>query len=99
MKTLLLRLDDHLDRQLIQVCRQEGYQKTGIIRKLIRDFVASHSAALDPVLEAAAFGIDMTRLQDNLQKTPTERLKNHEQAASFAVKLRSAGSRSKNDPI
>ncbi len=90
MKTLLLRLDDELNRQLTQVCLQDGYQKTGLIRKLIRDFVSSHLATSDPLAAAESFGLDLRRLQDNLKKSPTERLKNLKKAVAFAEKLRSA---------
>lgn len=39
MVAMTLRLDNQLARQLTLVCKERGYKKSGIIQKLIRDFL------------------------------------------------------------
>ncbi|HEX5035678.1 MAG TPA: hypothetical protein VFX30_00780 [bacterium] len=90
MKGLFLRLEDQLDRDLNEVCRREGYKKSGLITKLIRDFIRSADKPRDPVREAQDFGIDISLIDENLKKTPTQRLRDAEQAAAFVEALRRA---------
>ena len=74
MKGLFIRIDPTLDRELTELCRHEGYKKSGVIQKLIRDFLQRKRSSQDSVRAAAEFGIDTTLLSQNLQKTPTQRL-------------------------
>jgi hypothetical protein len=90
MKGIFLRLEDRLDRSLSEICRREGYKKGGLITKLIRDFVQSANKQPDLVREAQDFGIDMSLIDENLKKTPTQRLRDVEQAAAFVETLRKA---------
>ena len=46
---------------------------------------------IDPVEEAKEFGIDVTLLPERLQRTPTERLEDHNNALAFVEELRKAG--------
>ena len=93
MKALFLRIGDDLDQQLAEVCKREGYKKSGLVTKLLVEFFKHHTTGRDPVAEAQAFGIDTTLLAHNLQKTPTERLSDHAQFESFVQEARKAGAK------
>lgn len=43
MEAFTLRLEPDLAKQLDQVCRNEGYTKTGLVKALIRDFLGKRS--------------------------------------------------------
>lgn len=91
MKGLFVRIDPRLDRELTELCRREGLKKSGVLSRLIGQFVKEHRGALDPVREAEEFGIDTTLLYGNLQKSPTERLRNHERFHAFVEEARKQG--------
>jgi hypothetical protein len=86
MKGIFLRIDPKLDRQLNQFCIREGYKKSGLIAKLIREFLEGKRE--DPIQRAKNFGIDITLLEDNLKKNPTERLREHASFHESAEKIR-----------
>lgn len=44
MTALTLRLEDTLARRLDKACRENGYNKTGLIKKLIKDFLGCGAA-------------------------------------------------------
>ena len=44
MEAFTLRLEQGLAKQLDQVCRSEGYTKTGLVKALIRDFLGKRSS-------------------------------------------------------
>ena len=51
----------------------------------------------DQVLaRAAAYGIDLTLLEESLKRTPTERFLRNQAAAEFVQELRKAGERHRN---
>lgn len=91
MKPLFIRIDDELDQRLSELCRREGYKKGGVISKLIRSFLDQQKKDRDPIEEAKEFGIDLTLLHSNLQKSPTERLQDHARFHEFVEELRRAG--------
>lgn len=93
MKGLFVRIDEDLDGRLTHICEQEGYKKTGLITKLIRDFLNQHPASRDPIREAQEFGIDTTLLASSLEKTPTERLRDHAHLYAFIQEAKKAGKR------
>lgn len=39
MPAMTLRLDDSLAKKLDRICHKKGYKKTGVITRLVRDFV------------------------------------------------------------
>ena len=90
VKGTFLRLDDQLDKDLTEICRREGYKKSGLIIKLIRDFVQAPGRQRNPVQKAKDFGIDTSLIEENLKKTPSQRLRDLEQAATFVETLRKA---------
>lgn len=45
MEAFTLRLEPALAKQLDQICRSEGYTKTGLVKSLIRDFLNKRSAS------------------------------------------------------
>lgn len=90
MKGLFLRIDPDLDRRLSEACREQGLKKGGLITRLILDFLQTQSLPDDPIGEAEKFGIDMSLVRENLKKTPTERLRDAEQALAFVESLRAA---------
>ncbi len=91
LKGVFIRLDDRLDRELTDFCRNHGYKKSGLISKLIRDHIEQKTGPRDPIREAQEFGIDLTLIDENLKKTPLERIRDHEQAHKFAEALKQAG--------
>lgn len=91
MKGLFIRINDDLDQRLAKVCKKEGYKKVGLVTKLLSDFLQRHSEGQNPITEAQEFGIDTTLLAQNLQKTPTERLRDHAQFEAFVQEARKAG--------
>jgi len=95
MKGLFIRLDDETTRVLNEVCRREGYQKTGLITKLIRDFANAAEGDRGGIRKAEEFGIDMSLIEENLKKSPTERLRDHARAYAFVEALRGAKRRQK----
>ena len=44
----------------------------------------------DPIQRALWYGVDLTLLQENLRRTPTERLENHRRALEAVEALRKA---------
>ncbi len=38
MTSFTLRLDDSLNRELDQICENEGYTKTGLIKNLVKNY-------------------------------------------------------------
>lgn len=48
------------------------------------------SVPTDPLERAVWYGIDLTLLQENLRRTPTERLERHRQALLAAEAMRKA---------
>ena len=93
-KGLFLRLPEELDAQFTAFCEREGYKKSGLITKWIRDLVAAQGLD-DPIREAEAYGIDLSLLRANLRKSPTERLRDHAGAQAFTAALRRAGQEKK----
>ena len=91
MKGIYLRIDDKLNRDLTQLCRKEGFKKSGLINKLIQQFLAQWKKGGDPLVEAQEFGIDISLLKENLNKSPTERLRNHEEMHKALSKIRGVG--------
>lgn len=89
MKGMFLRIPEELDRQFAQVCEMEGYKKSGLILKWVRDFVSRRGVA-DPLKSAETFGIDLSLLRSNLRKSPTERLKAHQETCRFVNRVRGA---------
>lgn len=43
MPAFTLRLEPTLSQKLDRVCREKGYKKTGLVKALIRDFLAHES--------------------------------------------------------
>jgi hypothetical protein len=87
MKSLLIRLEDDLAAQFASVCAQEGYSKTGLVARLIREFVAEADVS-DPIRAAKAYGIDLSLIKANLRSSPSERLENHARTHTLTVALR-----------
>jgi len=86
MKGFFLRIPEDLEDQFSTVCEREGYKKGGLILKWIRNFVEKQGTE-DPVASAQAYGIDLGQLQSNLRKSPTERLRQHQDALRFVKKI------------
>ena len=99
MKGLFLRIDPELDRRLSEVCRQQGLKKGGLVGRLILDFLDTHQTPQDPIGEAEKFGIDMSMVRESLKKTPTERIRDAEQALAFVEALRAAKKNKNHDPV
>lgn len=91
MKGLFIRIDEALDQRLTSLCQKEGYKKAGLITNLIQKFLSQYPSISDPIQEAKDFGIDTTLLSSNLEKTPTERLKNHASLYKFIRELKRGG--------
>lgn len=94
MKGLFLRIDPEIDRRLTEVCRLQGLKKGALVTRLILEFVESQrppqESSKDPIREAEDFGIDMSMVRENLQKTATERIRDAEQALAFVEELQRA---------
>lgn len=100
MKGLFLRIDPDIDRQLSEVCRRQGLKKGGLITRLILDFLGSQQTTPnDPIAEAEKFGIDMSMVRESLKKTPTERIRDAEQALAFVEALRAAKKDKDHDSV
>ena len=52
----------------------------------------------DPVIEAYKAGIDVTLIEENLRRTPEERLRNLMELQRFPAELRRAGERARKRP-
>lgn len=39
MTTLSIRVDEHLNKEFDHLCEQQGYKKSGLIVRLIREFI------------------------------------------------------------
>lgn len=89
---IFIRLPEELAKKLAEVCQTEGYKKSRLIEKAIRRFLTEREEK-NPILEAARFGIDLSLLRANLDKSPTERLRHHAEVHCFVERLRKAGSK------
>ena len=94
MKGIFLRIPEDLAKRFSAYCEREGYKKSGLILKWIQQGLEGGEFK-DPVAEAVAFGIDIEKLQANLRKTPTQRLRDHANAQNFSQVLRKAKIKSK----
>jgi len=88
MSGLFVRIDSRLNRRLTEFCSRKGYKKGFLIERLIQNFLGKAIQKSDPIQEAQDFGIDLTLLDGNLKRTPTERLEHHAQAHQFVSEIR-----------
>lgn len=92
-----IRVDDALDKELRAFCHHEGYSKNGLITKLLRNFLATHEPiSCGDIAEAKNHGIDITLLCQNLKRSPTERLRQHDELHQFVTRLRRAAKKGRS---
>ena len=80
---------------LVDVFALISHIKTFIIQFMARDSnknakLRNKSRQTDPIRAAADYGIDVSMLADNLQRSVTDRIKRHQIALNTAEKLRRA---------
>ncbi len=70
MTTLSIRLDDNLGRELNLLCQKEGYKKSGLLIRLLREFLEKKKAPPSiPSLQDFSWEGKLTLGGDALEET------------------------------